>query len=332
MALEIAQTTPTANAIAAIVASAYSRGSVVHAEFLRRSFNQVYGLRFANGERVIARLASERPRGLPNLEYEAALLDHLHAQGLQVSRCLRTASGAVSIPVALPEGDRALALFEHLDGSFTGPEPEEAMAFGEGLARLHEAAASFRGPESYYRHDLSHLIDAPLKGLLKAPTMTDELRERYAELAARLRAKIGSIEGLTEVACHGDAHGSNNFITRDTHGKLSVSFFDFDDAAPGYLAYELAVYPWALHPRSYEQDMPASALTRWRSQLDGYAKVRTISDVDLQAIPLFIAVRQLWICGEYAGRVPVWGSQAMPSSYLQKQLKLFDRLASLSVP
>lgn len=305
---------------------------MAHAEFLRRSFNQVYGLRFANGVRVIARLASERPRGQPNLEYEAALLDHLHAQGLFVSRCLRTARGAVSIPVELPEGTRALALFEHLDGSFTGPEPEEAMAFGEGLARLHEAAASFIGPESFYRHDPSHLIDTPLQGLLRAPTMTDELREAYVALAERLRAKVNHIEGLTQVVCHGDAHGSNNFIMRDANGMPKVSFFDFDDAAPGFLAYELAVYPWALHPRSHEQDMPETALKRWRSQLDGYAKVHTISDVDQQAIPLFMAVRQLWICGEYAGRVPVWGSQAMPTSYLQRQLTLFERLESLPLP
>lgn len=332
MALEIAQTTPTARAIAAIVESAYDRGPVVYAEFLRRSFNQVYGLRFASGERVIARLTSDRPRGVPNLDYEAALLDHLHAQGIHVSRCLRTANGVVSISVELPEGARALALFEYLEGSFTGPEPEEAMAFGEGLARLHVAAESFVGPQSFYRQDLSHLIDTPLKGLLKAPTMTDELREAYAALAQRLRDKVIRIEGLTEVVCHGDAHGSNNFITRDGTGKPKVSFFDFDDAAPGFLAYELAVYPWALHPRSHEQDMPDTALKRWRSQLDGYAKVRMISDVDLQAIPLFMVVRQLWICGEYAGRVSVWGSQAMPTSYLQRQLTLFERLESVPLP
>ena len=44
MSLEIAQSTPTAAAIARVVQAGYPLGEVVSGEFLRRSFNQVYRL------------------------------------------------------------------------------------------------------------------------------------------------------------------------------------------------------------------------------------------------------------------------------------------------
>ena len=59
MQLDIAQSTPTANSIAAFVQAHYGLGEVVESEFLRRSFNQVYRLDFANGRRVVARLCAE---------------------------------------------------------------------------------------------------------------------------------------------------------------------------------------------------------------------------------------------------------------------------------
>ena len=60
MELEIAQSTPTAASIATLVQAHYALGEVVESEFLRRSFNQVYRLGFASGQRVVARLCGER--------------------------------------------------------------------------------------------------------------------------------------------------------------------------------------------------------------------------------------------------------------------------------
>lgn len=48
MGLAIAQSTPTGAAIGAIVSKAYAFGDVVECELLRRSFNQVYGLKFVD--------------------------------------------------------------------------------------------------------------------------------------------------------------------------------------------------------------------------------------------------------------------------------------------
>lgn len=330
--IAIAQSTPTAAAIAAIVSREYGLGPVTASEFLRRSFNQVYGLRFADGRRAVARLASERPRGAPNVAYEAALLRHLRAQGLPVAACLPAADGADAIVVHLPEGERALMLFEHVAGEETGESAEDIQAFGAGLAALHEAAAGCTGVASRYALDLDYLVDRPMARALEAPTMTAELRPQFQEIAARLRARIEAFDGLSHAVCHGDAHGSNNFITTDASGRRTAHFFDFEECGPGYLAYELAVYPWSLHPRSPDGQMSDKALVRWRQFLDAYRAARPLAAQDLAAVPAFMAARQVWLMGEYAGRIPVWGSQAMPTSWLRRQVRMLTAWESLELP
>lgn len=332
MQLEIAQSTPTAASIAVLVQEHYDLGDVVESEFLRRSFNQVYRLGFASGQRVVARLCAERPRGGPNVTFESFALAHLAKAGCRVSRCLPTAAGEVAFQVSLPEGRRALALFEHLDGEFTSDSAEDIAAFARGLAALHIAGESYGGPASTYCLDLDYLLLRPLEGLLRAPTMTAELRPQFETLARRLHDDIVAMGELARVLCHGDAHGSNNFIVAGAQGQREAVFFDFDEAGPGYLAYELAVYPWNLYPRAPDGVASDKAKTQWRHFISAYREKRPVADVDLAAISRFMAVRQFWLLGEYAGRVPVWGSQAIPTDYLRRQVAMLRQWESLELP
>jgi len=332
MGLAIAQSTPTGAAIAGVVSKHYPFGEVRECELLRRSFNQVYGLSFSDGRRAVARLSAERPRGAPNVDYEAALLAHLRARSVPVADCLRASSGATAVIVNLPEGERPLMLFEHLDGDMTGEALADVEAFGRGLAMLHDAADDFVAADSHYTLDLSYLLELPLQRLLAAPTMTQELGAQFTELGNRLHKRISAIDGLTRVVCHGDAHGQNNFVSDGPGQERVASFFDFDDAGPGYLAFELAVYAWSMHPRSATGQLDEKALARWQHFIAAYRSVRPLPAADLRAVPAFMAVRHFWLLGEYAGRIPVWGSQAMPTAYLRKQVEMLTNWESLRIP
>lgn len=332
MLMEIAQSTPTAASIAVLVQAHYDLGKVVENEFLRRSFNQVYRLGFASGQRVVARLCAERPRGGPNVLFESAALEHWAKVGCPVARCLPTADGDAAIHVPLSEGPRALMLFEHLDGEFTGDSTEDIEAFAHGLAALHTGGASYQGPASAYCLDLDYLLLRPLEGLLRTPTMTAELRPHFEELGRRLHDDILALGELSHVLCHGDAHGSNNFIVTGAQGQREAVFFDFDEAGPGYLAYELAVYPWNLYPRTPDGVASDKAKTQWRHFIAAYRAKKRIADADLAAIARFMAVRQFWLLGEYAGRVPVWGSQAIPTDYLRRQVAMLRKWEALELP
>jgi hypothetical protein len=43
-------------------------------------------------------------------------------------------------------------------------------------------------------------------------------------------------------------------------------------------------------------------------------------------------VRHFWLLGEYAGRIPVWGSQAMPTAYLRKLVEMLTKWETLRIP
>jgi Ser/Thr protein kinase RdoA (MazF antagonist) len=332
MQLEIAQSTPTAGSIAALVQACYGLGDVVESEFLRRSFNQVYRLGFASGRRVVARLCAERPRGGPNALFEAAALEHWALAGCLVSRCVTTVAGEIAIRVPLPEGPRTLMLFEYLDGEFTGDSETDIQAFAHGLAALHQAGESYQGPSSAYVLDLEYLLLRPLERLLRAPSMTGELRPQFEKLGMRLHDEILAFGPLTSVLCHGDAHGQNNFVVTDAEGRSQAVFFDFDETGPGYLAYELAVYPWNLYPRVPEVEVSNKVEMQWKYYISAYRDRHPVAAVDLAAIARFMAVRQFWLLGEYAGRVPVWGSQTMTSGQLRRQFALLRQWETLQLP
>ena len=148
MQMEIAQSTPTARSIAALVQARYGLGDVIESEFLRRSFNQVYRLGFASGQRVVARICAERPRGGPNVAFEAAALEHWAHIGCQVSRCVTTATGEVAIQLPLPEGDRTLMLFEYLDGEFTLNQQLISRLFRTDWQPCTRQERAIRGPQA----------------------------------------------------------------------------------------------------------------------------------------------------------------------------------------
>lgn len=331
-AAAVAQTTPAGHAIARVVAQHYDLDGITECALFRRGFNHVYGLRFADGSQRVARLSADRPRGAPNVEYEAALLAHLQRAGVSVAASLPTRDGAAAATMQLPEGERVLMLFEHLAGEAPGDSLRDVEATGRALALLHEAGESFRGPDSLYALELPQLLWASLRHLGGAPTMDDALREAYTAIARRLEARIADLPALTRVVCHGDCHGSNNFMNDRPDGTRVASFFDFDDAGPGCLAYELCVYLWAMLPRKVGGALDASELERWRAYLAGYRSVRAIAQSDIDAIAAFVAVRQFWLLGEYAGRVAVWGTQTLPTSWLRKHVDVLAFWETMRTP
>jgi Ser/Thr protein kinase RdoA (MazF antagonist) len=101
--------------------------------------------------------------------------------------------------------------------------------------------------------------------------------------------------------------------TEGQHAGHAV-FFDFDDGGWGYLAYDLAVFLWA------HVSFGRRGHAMWQAFIDGYRSVRRIAPADLEATHFFVPIRHVWLLGEYASRIPEWGSEAVPATMLQKQL------------
>jgi Ser/Thr protein kinase RdoA (MazF antagonist) len=112
----------------------------------------------------------------------------------------------------------------------------------------------------------------------------------YVErLAERLKNWIAPVRDLEIGFCHGDFHGGN---AGESDG--SFTFFDFDCCGWGYRAYDLAVFPWAF---AIDECSIERIKRMGRSFLSGYMRRRMLREHDIDAIPAFVAIREIWLLG-----------------------------------
>ena len=324
-------TTAAASSVARWVARHHGL-DVQHCQLIRRGLNDNYALRLADGTRCVARLYSIRPRGGFHIEFEVALLAHLDAKGAGVAAAVPALQGRSHVRLDFPEGPRALAVFRHAEGAV--PETlEDFELTGRALAHIHAAARDYGGPASRYTLDGHHLAGRTWGYLQVHPELEATLLESYRGLVQRLLEELAAVEGgLTRVICHGDTHGFNNHVAPDAAGTRQTVFFDFDDAGPGFLAYDLSVLPWSYLFRKGLKEPDATLRERWMHYLRGYrAGGGEVSEQDLAALPLFLQLRHLWNLGEAAGRLHHWGTNSVPVDWLRKQVEMFEAWKGLDL-
>jgi Ser/Thr protein kinase RdoA (MazF antagonist) len=91
-------------------------------------------------------------------------------------------------------------------------------------------------------------------------------------------------------------------------------FFDFDDGGFGYLAYDLAVHLWAQISFGRRRHRMSHAFQT------AYRTIRPVTLADEAAIPPFVAIRHLWLLGEYASHTMEWGREAVSPAWLNREL------------
>ncbi len=344
MQLQVAYSTIATASVAGLVEAFYPLGKVSACHLIKRGFNDVYSVTTADGTRWIARISDLRARGPSNIAYETAFVAHLKTAGLAASGAVAGHDGALWRTVSAPEGSRSFAVFEFLSGQIPvrttnlvdhpGRALEDLKALGASHARMHEAGMSYAGPPSLFRLETDHLLRGPLARLLAAPGLAPQTRDGFAAVGQRLEGEIAAVApALSVVACHGDNHGGNTFMAEGPGGARTPAWFDFDEAAPGYLAYDLAVLPWSMYRRVNGAKLNATALGLWAAFLEGYRSVRPIPPADFEAIALFVQVRNIWFWGEFASRVPEWGTEgALDPDWLAGQVKLMGEWQDLKTP
>ncbi|HEV8633025.1 MAG TPA: hypothetical protein VG370_02120, partial [Chloroflexota bacterium] len=87
--------------------------------------------------------------------------------------------------------------------------------------------------------------------------------------------------------------------------------------APGWRAYDLATYRWI-----WTWQTPAAAEARWAEFMAGYRERRSPRALDLTAVPLFVALRELWVVGaQVSGMGARWGRWWVSDGYFDKRLQ-----------
>jgi Ser/Thr protein kinase RdoA (MazF antagonist) len=231
----------------------------------------------------------------------------LDGAGIAVQAPVRTRDGQEYASVTIPAtGERRFAglarwttgrvlaevLRETADtgpdtGDDTGAAARRFEQLGALTAQLHDQAAAWQPPARFTRHALDadgFMGSAPHWGpFWEHRGLSDAERRLMLDTRARLHAALARLERQPAAysMIHADMHPGNILVDGD---RLTV--IDFDDAAWGWHAYDIAV---ALF---YHQAGPAFDAFE-RAYVAGYRSVRPLSEECLALLPMFRLVRGL---------------------------------------
>lgn len=308
----VRQSVLSAEALSPIVAQEYRQlGEDADCRFFYQGLNDIYRV-VVGGRKYMLRVYRAGWRSNSEVLFETDMLNHLHEKGIKVARPVPRHNGETFFKLVAPEGPRQAVLFTFAPGAEMRYNEDPARRFGQAVAGLHNALADFIPSQERFELDVGHLLREPM-GLIEPL-----YRERPAQewkyltgLAGQLEVRLEEFEkrGLERGVCHGDLHLGNVHFEPETG---LTTLFDFDCAGPnGYRAYELAVFHWASRARLEK----AQDKRVWQAYLDGYTGLRSFNRVDLEAVPLFIALRQFWIMGIYARLGANFHYETLPETY-----------------
>ena len=225
------------------------------------------------------RISPPNWRSRSEIKAELDFIEHLARRGLAVGR-----------PLCAPDGQRVVSLgrglhacqFRWLDGErvlelAADPGPERLAAWGELLARLHEAALEHRPLPGRHR---PHWSADPLSGC-----PPDRIGPGEPELRRAREELVGFALALPESGDFGLVHGDASLVNLMLR-RSDIALFDFDDGCRHHFAWDLAC---ALH-----QHREHPHFERIRDGfLRAYAGIRPVPAGFLVDLPHWLRLRTL---------------------------------------
>jgi Ser/Thr protein kinase RdoA (MazF antagonist) len=306
----IAYSILSANALRAMVADSYDIDAPVACDLERRGPHDTYVLTTCRDRYIVRVYRSTRSSA--EIAWEVDLLIDLAAKGVPVLDPIVARDGRRALPLSAPEGVRHLMLFKYPAGTpMAWTDCEHCRLAGRLLATIHAASDSFVSPQARGVLDPTHLIEMPLVAirpfLAHRQADLDDLELLAAGLRQRVLAAAGS--GLDWGVCHGD------FVAKGVH--LTTG------RATTVIDFSRSTYGWRIGDFVGIRETSSGNRAPWCAFVDGYARVRPLSQLELSMAPLFQAVRQLFDLGLSAQRVDEWGLLRMSDA------KIDDALTSL---
>lgn len=307
----VSQSVLSTAALHSFVTHQYDLGGFISCCFLASGLNHTYLLKATASQNYILRVYRINWRTLEAIQYEIEALLSMVKNGAKVSIPIADKVGNYIHKINAPEGTRYAVLFSFASGKPKYDDVSQAVLYGENAARVHEASNAFESQYKRFALDLDHLITEPLTSITPYLTSRSNDLNYIEDLKNRLcgRMDLLPLVELETGFCHGDFHFGNAHI----NDEGDFTFIDFDCCGFGWRAYDLAVYKWGLSLDGKTEF--------WAVFLDSYQSVRSINEINLYAIPLFVIARQLWFIGLHTTMAHHWGEAYLHNFFLDKELE-----------
>ncbi|MFC3746052.1 phosphotransferase enzyme family protein [Paenibacillus sp. GCM10012306] len=312
-----------AEALLSHIMGTYKLNQPAELQFFLRGMNDTYILT-AGQEKYIFRVYRADLRSQSEIFFELDLLAELHQKGIAVSIPIPRIDGKLINEFNVPEGIRYGVLFSYAEGHERHIRtPEDSYAVGKAAAEIHKASEGFRSSHNRGELNLEHLIDKPLRIIQAHMAHRRQDYEFLYSLIMQLRQRLDMYleQGLDWGICHGDLHGNTNAAFAE-NGTLT--HYDFDICGFGWRAYDIAEFRLAREIHSGHDKNEVEQL--WQAFLQGYAEVRELGECDLQAVPLFVALRQLWLFSLCFSEAAYVGAADFDDGFIDGKLEYFRGL------
>jgi len=291
--------------------------------YFLRGMNDTYILETGRGKYIFRVYRTDR-RNKAEIAFELDLLNDLHAKGIDVSIPIQLNNGTFINEFLVPEGVRYGVMFSFAEGYEKRMQhTEDCRLFGASVAQIHQAANHFTTQHARGVLDFKHLIETPLSIIKLHMENRQEDYQFLYELVMRLKNQLVlHLEaGLDFGICHGDLHGNTNVAFSDD-GKLT--HYDFDICGYGWRAYDIAEFRLAREIHSRHDKAEVESL--WEAFINGYKEVRSISENDIQAVPIFVALRQLWLFSLCFSESELIGAADFDDGFIDSKMEYFRNL------
>lgn len=292
-------------------------------QYFLRGMNDTYILETAL-EKYIFRVYRADRRSKSDIDFELELLKDLQDKGINVSIPIPRKDGIMINEFLVPEGVKYGVMFSFAVGNEKPIHAvEDSNLFGQAVAQIHKATDNFKSEHVRGMLDFEHLIEKPLHTIkLHMDHRQDDYQFLY-DLIMQLKAQIEAhLEaGLDWGICHGDLHGNTNVAFTD-EGKLT--HYDFDICGYGWRAYDIAEFRLAREIHSGHNKDEVEQL--WAAFLNGYKSLRNLSDNDISAVPMFVALRQLWLFALCFNEGELIGAADFDNGFIDSKMDYFRNL------
>jgi Ser/Thr protein kinase RdoA (MazF antagonist) len=284
---------------------------VKECRFLVNGLNDTYVVKTAV-DKYILRIYKSHWRNKEDILFEVELLNYLKMKGIFVSSPVPRKNKEYLFGIDAPEGLRFAVLFTYADGGYSEDE-EKCALFGEEVARMHLVLDEFQSVRTRFEIDLTHLLNEPLRAIHPFLSHRPEDFNFLETLSVELRNRIENIStDLDWGLCHGDLHGGNVHFNENT-----LTQFDFDCGGYGWRAYDVSVFLWN---KVMVKSKDGFENKSWTVFINAYQKIKPLSNTDLKAIPVFVAIRDIWLMGLHTGNAHIWGCW-QNDHYFNKHIK-----------
>jgi amicoumacin kinase len=244
---------------------------------------------FSSGQ-TIFRITNGNRRIREDLESELALLYRLREQAVSVSTPNRSVNGNLIEEFCWGNTKKYVVAFEKACGmppDVTNPKVWNKNLFfqwGKEVGKIHRCTKNIRLARPMWTSKHPDLLN------LSTQIHSSIILDRYEQLLNTLMNYHCDPELFGLI--HNDCHQGNFFV-----GNGKLTFFDFDDSAYHWFAYDLAVsfYHAYWQSTSFSPEFTNFSSVFWRYFLKGYGEEQTIRIELIEQIPIFLKIREIYL-------------------------------------